>query len=115
MAPCDALRFLRDHGAARRLEIGHDRRRHMRSLRRRAADAGKNLLATAKCDPAPLMQHNRHIQRTERARTVRDDYDDALVLAQNLDGATESVLTLGIEIGVRLIKHDEEGVAVDGA
>ena len=38
-----------------------------------------------------------------------------LLLTHDLNGAAQCVLAVGIEIGVRLIEHDQEGVAEHGA
>ena len=46
---------------------------------------------------------------------MRYDDDDALVATQDLDGATERVLAVGIEVRVRLIEHNQERVTEDGA
>src|SRR5215813_5011434 len=45
---------------------------------------------------------------------MRYDNDNALVLAQGEDRASERILTLGIEVGVRLVEHDQKGIAVYG-
>ena len=46
---------------------------------------------------------------------MRDDDDDTLLLAQRLDRPDQRVLAVGIEIGVWLIEHHQEGMAEHGA
>ena len=45
---------------------------------------------------------------------MRDNDDDGLILSQDRNGATQSILTIGIQIRVRFIEHDQERIAKDG-
>ena len=55
------------------------------------------------------------IDAGDRARPMGDDDDDAAAVAHAHDGLAERFVALGVEIGVRLVQHDQERIAVERA
>jgi len=51
-------------------------------------------------------------KRGKRAGTMRDDDDDnSYVWRENLNGPAQGVLAVGIQVGVWLVEHHQEGIA----
>src|SRR5215207_5647339 len=63
----------------------------------------------------PIRHHQNEIDAGERARAVRDHHDDAAAGARAQDRLGQRLLSLGVEVGVRLVKHEQERVAVERA
>ncbi len=45
---------------------------------------------------------------------MRHDHDDATLRAHCGDCTCQGLLALLVEMGIRLIKHDQEGIAIEG-
>ena len=58
------------------------------------------------------VHHQDLVDAAKRGRTVRDHDHDAAALADRVDRAGERGVALRVEIGVRLVQHDQEGVAI---
>ena len=46
---------------------------------------------------------------------VRDQHDNGAARLEVDDGLAQGDLALGVEIGIRLVEHDQEGIAIQGA
>ena len=51
----------------------------------------------------------------DSARPVGDHYGDAAARSNIHDCIRKRRLAVGIEIGIRLVEHDQEGIAIEGA
>src|SRR5436190_19822412 len=63
----------------------------------------------------PLSHDEDLIDCPKRAWSMRDHDDDATPSAYSLNGLREGLFALRIEIGVRLVEHDQEGIVVEGS
>ena len=64
---------------------------------------------------APLGHHHQLVDAGERAGAMRDDDDDAAARAHAHNGLRQRLIAVGVEIGVGLVEHDQERIAVERA
>src|ERR1700760_4576004 len=91
--------------------LRHTRTQSSSAIRRRIANTGEDLLARTECYRLAFVEHHGHVQRGERARAMRDHDDDGLVAPQDIDSAMQRVFTIGVQIGVWFVEHDQERIA----
>ena len=59
-------------------------------------------------------RHHQHlVEIGERRRAVRDHDDDAAALAHALNGGRQRDVAVGVEIGIGLVEHHQERIAVE--
>ena len=109
-ASCRHVRAARAPAAAPSTEP-----RARRGRRRRLQHLAQHLVLRPEGLRAAVRHHQDQVDGGERARPVRDDDDDAAARAHAEDGAGQRLLALAVEIGVRLVEHDQERVAVERA
>ncbi len=63
----------------------------------------------------PLRHHEQEVDAGDRTRPMGDDDHDPAARAHAEDRLGQRLLALGIEIGIGLIQHHEEGVAKERA
>ena len=78
---------------------------------RPARDFRENGVLGSKRLLAALDEQKHRVHGRERAGAMRDDHDDSAARANALDGAGQRLVALGVEVGVRLVEHHEEGIA----
>src|SRR6185312_12699081 len=64
---------------------------------------------------SPIPHEQQFVDRHDGARAVRDDDDDRSPLAGPRQGQGQGGIAFRIEVGIRLVEHDEEGLAEQGA
>ena len=62
---------------------------------------------------AAVLQHQHLIDRLDPDRPVRHHDHDGAALARAAHRAGQRLVALAVEIGVRLVEHDQEGIAVE--
>ena len=94
------------------------------ALQRRPAARRRCRLPTACCSisslrserlHAALVQDEHVVDAGQRARAVRDDDRDAAARAHTADRTGQRLARRRVEVRVRLVEHDQERVAVEGA
>ena len=63
----------------------------------------------------PSFSTSSMIDRLDPDRPMRDDHHDGAALARAADRAGQRLVAFGIEIGIRLVEHDQERIAVERA
>ena len=64
---------------------------------------------------SPVGEHQDVVANGEHRRPVRDQHDDGAARLEVGDGLAQGQLALVVEIGVRLVEHDQERVAIERA
>ena len=85
-----------------------------------ARDAGlqhlrQHLLLRTEGLHAAVLQHQDLVDRLDADRPVRDHDHDGAALAGGAHRAAQRLVAFGIEIGIGLVEHDQEGIAVQRA
>ena len=83
--------------------------------RRRLHQLGQDLVLRTERLLTALLHHQQEIDAGDRARPMRDDDDDAAARATREDRLGQGFVAFGIEIGIRLVEHDQERIAVERA
>src|ERR1051326_322427 len=91
----------------------HLQRPHRRHRRLLTDHLGRDLILRPEGLRPPLVHHQEMIDRRERARPVRDYDNDAASAAHPENRLGERFLAGGVQIGARLIEHDQEWIAVE--
>ena len=63
----------------------------------------------------PLIHDKNLVDAGDRARPMRDDDDDAVALAHAENRLGQSFVALRVEIGIGLVEHDQERIAIERA
>ncbi len=82
---------------------------------RRRQHLGEHLVLRPESLRPAVGHHQNEVDRGERARAVRDHDDDAPAGPGREDRLGQGLLPLGVEVRVRLVEHDQEGIAVERA
>ena len=78
-------------------------------------EPGDDLRALAEHLDGAVAQHQDLVDHRQRRRPMRDDDDRGAALLQLRDAFGERRVALGVEIGARLVEHDEARLAEHGA
>ena len=62
---------------------------------------------------AAVLEHQQLIDRLDPDRPVRDHDHDGAALARRANRPRQRLVALGIEIGIRLVEHDQERIAIE--
>src|SRR5262245_14232047 len=93
-------------------------RRHGRRLaanRCHRPDLGKDLLARPE-EPHPSVgQHENLVDDAQKRRPMGDDHDSPPAVLQPRQGIAQRVLTLAVEICIRLVEDDQSHIAIERA
>ena len=78
-----------------------------------AQDLRKHFVLRSEGLHPALVHHQHHVGARKRARAMGDDDDDAAAGTHAEDRFAQRLLALRIEVGIRLVENDEEGIAVE--
>src|SRR5262245_560765 len=75
----------------------------------------KHVVSRTGGDNRPLLHCKKQIDPGDRARSVRDHDHDAAAGAHAENGLGQCRVAFGIQIGIRLVKNNQEGIAIERA
>ena len=99
----------------RNSRFGHDLDRRRRRRRRCCSTWPSTVSFGPNACMRPSFSTSSMIDRLDADRPVRHHDHDAAALAHAADRPRQRLVALGVEIGVRLVEHDQERIAIERA